>query len=149
MREGVAKASLEMTYAYTVNGSDYEGHRISYAGNKAGYDEIRAMLKHYRPESPVSVYHHPGDPSLALLDPSFNWRGLWPLFWGLGMVTAALVGMVRGWRLTSADWFDPPAPQGARGKMRFEDFLLGFLGLLTIAAIPFLWWALIKMYAGR
>lgn len=149
MREGVAKASLEMVYAYSVDGAAYEGNRISYAGNKADYQEIRAMLKRYREGTPVTVYHHPGNPTHAVLDPTFNWGGFKPLFYGLGMVAVAIMGLVRGWRLTSSNMFDAGETGKPRGKMSFEDYLLGTLGLLTIAGIPFLWWALIKMYAGH
>ena len=149
MREGVAKAGLEITYAYSVGAASYEGHRISYAGNKAGYEAIRTMLKQYRQGSTVTVYHHPGNPALAVLDPTFDWRALLPLFYGVGFVTVSTLGFFRRWRLTSANWFDGLHPEATAGRMRFEDFLLGFLGLLTILGIPFLWWALIKMYAGH
>ena len=150
MREGVAKASLEMTYAYRVDGVTYEGHRISFAGNKADYQAIRAMLKRYRPGTPVTIFHHPGKPARAVLDPTYSWRGFKPLLYGLVLLGVATMGLLRGWRLTSAHWFDDARiEKPASGRMSFEDILLGLLGLLTIAGIPFLWWALIKLYAGH
>jgi hypothetical protein len=150
MREGVAQASLAMTYAYRVNGVAYEGHRISYAGNKADYEAIRAMLKRYRQGTAVTIFHHPGNPAHAVLDPTYTWRGFKPLLYGLGSVGVAIMGILRGWRLTSAGWFNESrAKKASSGKMSFEDFLLGLLGFLTIVCIPFLWWALIKLYAGH
>jgi hypothetical protein len=149
MREGVAQASLAMTYAYRVDGVAYEGHRISYAGNKADYEEIRAMLKRYRQGTPVTIFHHPGSPAHAVLDPTYSWRGFKPLIYGFALMGVASMGILRGWRLTSANWFDDSAIDTPTGKMRFEDFILGLLGFMTIACIPFLWWALIKLYAGH
>jgi hypothetical protein len=148
LREGVAKARLEMTYAYTVAGTPYQGHRIRITGNKESYEAIRTMLKRYRRGGPVVVHHHPGNPARAVLDTSFSWGGLLPLLYGFGLVMLSVTGFLRRWRLTSAHWFDGPEPPASVGKMCFEDHLLGFLGLLTIVGIPFLWWALIKMYAG-
>lgn len=150
MREGAAQASLAMTYAYQVNGVAYEGHRISYVGNKADYQAIRVMLNRYRQGTAVTIFHHPGNPALAVLDPTYDWRGFKPLLYGLGLMGIAIMGILRGWRLTSADWFNEShSKKTASGKMSFEDFILGLLGLLTIACIPFLWWALIKLYAGH
>lgn len=145
MREGVAQANLAMTYAYQVDGIAYEGHRISYAGNKADYEAIRVMLKRYRPGTPVTVFHHPGNPVHAVLDPTYTWRGFKPLIYSLLLMAVSVLGVLRGWRLTTSNWCEEPST----GKMSFEDFILGLLGFLTIACIPFLWWALIKLYAGH
>ncbi|MDJ0781279.1 MAG: DUF3592 domain-containing protein [Desulfosarcinaceae bacterium] len=150
LREGVARASLELTYTYTVNGAAYAGHRIRYAGAATNDESIRAMRNTYRKGAAVTVYYHPDDPAHALLDPSFSWRGLAPLYHGMWVVGLAILGFVRRWRLTATDWFDAPAGHTANDrKMTFEDFLLGLMGLLTLLGIPFLWWALMKMYAGR
>lgn len=149
MREGVAQARLAMTYAYQVDGAAHEGHRISYAGNKADYEAIRAMLKRYRQGTPVTVFHHPGNPAHAVLDPTYSWKSFKPLFYGLALVGVSILGLLRGWRLTTANWGETSSTHKQTGKMSFEDFLLGLLGLLTIASLPFLWWALIKLYAGR
>lgn len=149
MREGVAQASLAMTYTYQVDGGAYQGHRISYAGNKADYEAIRAMLKRYRQGTPVTVYHHPGSPTHAVLDPTYSWRSFKSPFYGLALVVVSILGVVRGWRLTTANWGEKSSADKPAGKMSFEDFLLGLLGFLTIASLPFLWWALIKLYAGR
>lgn len=145
MREGSLKHQYDMMYRYTINGKNYQSGRITFAGNHAGED-IQAFLAKYRPGHKVEVRYYPKHPELAAIEAVVSWQGFKLAFFGLLLTGLGGTGFWRRWPLQSDYLFrehDPDEPLALKGV------LLGTLGMLSCLGIVWLWWELIKMYAGR
>ena len=149
---GILNYNLHIVYHYTVNGTRYEGKRVSFAG-KTGYigrtgDEkrVKRALQIYPQGAAVNVYHHPSDPGLAVLETGFSRREFKIVLLALGMVLLAFAGLWRRWSLQTDYLFRHPDPDA---PMTWQKFILGAMGLATCIGIAWVWWELIKKYAGR
>lgn len=80
----------ELTYAYTVMGTPYEGWRVAIGASK-GYSDRRqaeAFLERYPVGQPVTVYYDPGRPGSSALEPGTR-RGAYR-----GFVMAAVFALI-------------------------------------------------------
>jgi uncharacterized protein DUF3592 len=59
---------LELTYTYSVDGAEYQGHRISVAGGKIKESEALMLQAKYAPGSQHEVYYDPADPARCVLE---------------------------------------------------------------------------------
>lgn len=146
LREGLLKHQYDMLYRYTVNGKAYQSGRISFAGTLPGNHDIQGLLDAYRPGDKVEVRYHPKHPELAAIEADVSWRGGKLTLFGLVSAVLGGMGLWRRWPLQTDDLFrehDPEKP------LTFSRIVLGTLGMLTCLGIVWLWWELIKMYAGR
>ena len=66
-----------LSYAYTVDGRDYSGYRISFGGGSAS---------DYRQGQEVSVYYDPANIRESVLEPGFKRGNLFMLLVGLGLI---------------------------------------------------------------
>lgn len=65
-----APYSVGMTYRYTVNARQYEGHRLTNSDyTTSSYGEIAQQLAKYPVGATVTVYYSPDSPNDALLQP--------------------------------------------------------------------------------
>jgi hypothetical protein len=77
LKHRVAKAQLEIHYAYTVAGITYESDRFSLWRSiyqDPGY-VVRAFADRHRGGTPITVYYKPGNPKKAVLQTGPDWRG--------------------------------------------------------------------------
>lgn len=145
MREGSMKHHYDMIYQYTVSGKTYQSGCISFSGIHASED-IQTLLAKYRPGQNVEVRYHPKHPELAALEADIAWRGFRLALFGLLFTGLGVTGFWRRWPLQTNYLFreyDPEKPLTLHGAV------LGTLGMLSCLGIVWLWWELIKMYAGR
>ena len=91
----------KVEYQYTVEGTTYEGDRVSFAGRVSTNNEADALevIATYREGSKVAVYYDPADPEEAVLEPGLTGMVfLFPviggvfLVIGLGLLFALLMG---------------------------------------------------------
>ena len=146
MREGSLKYNFHIVYQYTVNGADFQNDRISFTGQGTDGRTVTETLRTYSKGRTMVVYHNPTNPALSVLETKAHWAGFKRLILGLVIVLLAVTGFWRRWPMQSDYLFrehDPDAP------MKVKEMLLGSLGLLVCLGIGWLWWELIKMYAGR
>ena len=62
---------VHIDYRYTVDGTDYRGHRGSFDERSREYEEAeaQAVAERYRASKQVTVHYEPGDPSNSVLRP--------------------------------------------------------------------------------
>ena len=84
---------LELTYTYSVEGTEYQGHRVSVAGGKFKESEAIALQNKYAPGSQHEVYYDPDDPSRCVLE---HLASPWDdrVFVCLGVVLPAALGLL-------------------------------------------------------
>ncbi|HZL90278.1 MAG TPA: DUF3592 domain-containing protein [Pirellulaceae bacterium] len=59
---------LELTYTYSVDGTEYQGHRVSVADSKIKESEALMLQSKYSPGSEHEVYYDPDDPTRCVLE---------------------------------------------------------------------------------
>lgn len=94
--------SIDVLYAYRVNGSEYRANRYDFmGGSSSGYAGKQAIIRHYPPGTQVICFVDPTDPTQAVLVRGFTplmLLGLLPLlFVGVGVL-----GLISLRRKTSA-----------------------------------------------
>lgn len=100
--EGAAQElALDVVYVYEVDGVVHEGRRASFADRAAPHDRrLRTLYSRLNfalvTGRAVEVAYDPRDPSVAVLDTGFEWRGV-ALDAGLG-IAGGLLGL---WLLLS------------------------------------------------
>lgn len=146
LREGGLKYQYQILYRYTVNGTTYQSKRLSFGGRKSDHSSGQLLLSTYPNGHLVSVHYNPTNPALAVLETGRSWRGFQQLVYGMVLACLGVAGFWRRWPMQSDYLFrerDPDQP------LTYLSAFLGTLGLLTCLGIAWIWWELIKMYAGR
>ena len=87
---------LNLRYAYTVNGKQYIGRRVS-IGPRLGPFEVTPMevVVNYRLRSTVTVYYHPENPNRSVLEPGVTPTIIFIAVIGPLMVIISLWGLRR------------------------------------------------------
>jgi len=92
---GGERYGLNVLYGYTVDGQDFEGRRLEFKRSLAQRDEQAALeaMTLLEVGAPVTVFHHPSYPELAVLAPGTD-----PSAWGgLGFAVLLLVVATIAW----------------------------------------------------
>lgn len=94
---GGERYGLSVLYGYTVDGQDFEGRRLEFVRSLSQRDEQAALewMTTFEVGSPVTVFHHPQRPQLAVLHPGVDssaWVGV-----GFGLLLLLLAGIA--WRV--------------------------------------------------
>ncbi|MGD1018365.1 MAG: DUF3592 domain-containing protein [Verrucomicrobiia bacterium] len=123
--KGGTTYSVDILYAYNVDGREYRSNRYDFmGGSSSGYNGKAKIVSRYRPGTTASCYVNPGDPDDAVLEREFTPQmliGLFPavfLFVGLGGLVWVFVGGGGGPKLADGRSGDPP-------WMRREDWARG------------------------
>ncbi len=146
IREGSLKYNYRIVYRYSVDGTAYENDRISFSGSVRANNQGQSIFRTYPKAKKVTVHHHPTDPDLSVLETARAWSGFKMLLLGILLAPLAVAGFWRRWPLQTDYLFrerNPDAP------LTRTQFILGTLGFLTCLGIAWIWWELIKQYAGR
>jgi hypothetical protein len=146
MREGALKFQLHLVYHYRVDGKAYESKRIAFGGQAKKLKEIRTLLTTYPKGRKVQVHYLPTHPKVATLETHVSWHGLKTLAGGLLLLCIGLVGIQRRWSLQTDYLFKDLDPDRHIPKWKIA---VGLVGLTACLGLFWLWWELIKMYAGR
>lgn len=86
--------SPHVNYRYSVDGREFEAHRISFRVSGSSQSEAQAVVDAYPVGTAVVVRHSPDDPSLACLEPGpGDWQWV-PV--AIGAVTV-LIGLGVAW----------------------------------------------------
>lgn len=90
--------SVDVLYAYRMNGRDYRANRYSFmGGSSSGYSGKQAIVSRYPPGAQVICYVDPADPTQAVLERGFTpimLLGLLPLLF----IAVGVFGLVSFWR---------------------------------------------------
>jgi hypothetical protein len=147
VREGGLKYRFRLAYRYTVDDAQYEGERISFAGPLQGGGDARVFLDAYPKGMQVKVHHHPTNHRLSVLDVAWSWpAAMTRPFLGVGMTFFSFLGWWRRWPLQTDYLF---RERDADDPTTWKQKMLGLLGMATCLGICWIWWELIKQYAGR
>ena len=146
MREGILKYKAHIVYHYDVDGTRYSGRRIAFSGAATHGWKAREVAAAYRVGDTVTVHYHPSKPGQSVLITGVTWQGFSTLLVGVVLTPLALAGLWRRWPLQTDYLFKPHDPDAPWTPARI---ILGGLGLLSCLAIAWIWWELIKTYAGR
>ena len=125
---------------------EYLSQRISFDGTAPGNPQARFLPKRYPVGAAVTVYYNHANPKLAVIDTHVSWRGFKPLAIGVALTLIGLTGFRRRWPLQTDYLFQERDPDEPLTKRKL---VLGAAGLLVCLGIVWIWWELIKMYAGR
>lgn len=88
--------STRLTYAFDVDGRSYQGHRITNADVPGqNYSEVREQTNRYAPGTQVTVFIHPVDPTLSVLEPGVTFGAVGPLI--IGAVLCFCMGATASW----------------------------------------------------
>ncbi len=146
-----SKYKLNLVYQYTVNGQRYEGNRVSFAGRTSYIGRTRTekgvhrVLKTYPEGTRVTVFYHPSRPGTSVLETTIPSSLVKSMLLGFIMAVLSFVGIWRRWSLQTSHLFQPYDPDK---PMTFNRLVLGALGVVVCLAIIWIWWELIKKYAG-
>ncbi len=146
MREGALKHKLDLVYHYHMDGRMYEGRRIAFVGQARTLKEINTLLSTYPKDRTVQVHYLPTNPTVATLETRISWQGSKPLAAGLLMLCLGLAGIRKRWSLQTDYLFKDVDPDQPVPKWKTA---VGVVGLTACLGLFWLWWELIKMYAGR
>lgn len=146
MREGALKFQLHLEYRYRVGGHAYEGKRISFGGPIQKQKDLKAILTTYPKGRKVRVHYLPSNPKVATLETQVSWQGAKFLGGGLLLFCMGLAGIRWRWSLQTDYLFEDRDPDQHIPEWKIAA---GFVGLLACLSIFWLWWELMKMYAGR
>lgn len=146
MREGALKFQLHLVYQYRVDGHAYEGKRIAFDGQTHKQKEIKALLTAYPKGRRVQVHYLPTNPKVATLETHVSWQRSKSLTGGLLLLCIGLAGIWRRWSLQTDYLFKDQDSDQHLPKWKIA---VGFVGLTVCLGLFWLWWELIKMYAGR
>lgn len=146
MREGSHKYRYHLMYTYTVQDQTYRNHRIAFDGTAPGDIQPRFLPQRYPVGHTVSVHYHPRHPELAVLETHMSLKGFKPLIIGMVMTFLGVGGLFWRWPLQTDYLFRERDPDEPLTK---SQIALGSLGMLCCLGIFWIWWELIKMYAGR
>ncbi len=147
----VNKYQLNLVYQYTVDGQRYEGSRVSFAGRTSYIGRTRTekgvhrVLKAYPKGTPVTVFYHPSRPGTSVLETGIPGSLIKNMLFGFMMAVVSFIGIWRRWSLQTSYLFQPYDPDK---PMTFNRLVLGALGVVVCLAIIWIWWELIKKYAG-
>ncbi len=151
MGRTVMKYELQLRYHYKVQGIRYESDRLTFAGSsdyvgRTGAEKrVQRALAAYPEGASVTVHYQPAGPGVAVLETDVPGRLYKLLLAGAALAILSIIGFRRRWTLQTdhlSKPFDPHAP------MTVKRFVLGAMGLATCVAIAWVWWELIKKYAG-
>jgi hypothetical protein len=81
---------LDITYEYTVNGTQYTGSRFNSRNNHFPAEALNTVQQQYQPGAACTVYYSPLVPSESVLDTGVTWHSWVKLALGV----AALAGAV-------------------------------------------------------
>lgn len=84
----------DLTFGYQVNGRDYTTGTIRF-GRALGSGDISkaaVLLLRYPPGAKVTVFHHPKDPSVAVVKPGVDSDVVWFLVAGLAFILLGVLG---------------------------------------------------------
>ena len=86
--------SPEVRYRYEVDGRVYESDRIYFSGIdlSSNHDYALDITARYAVGRDVEVYHHPGDPELAVLQPGIRRETVFTFVIGGAFAAFALLG---------------------------------------------------------
>lgn len=84
-RKGRARRH-RLIYSYIVNDHYYDGRRVTFMG-AVFRGNPQEMAQRYRSGDPVTVYYHPANPSVSVLE---------PVVWWLGFAVASIAAVVFG-----------------------------------------------------
>ncbi|MEJ2157426.1 MAG: DUF3592 domain-containing protein [Desulfobacteraceae bacterium] len=146
MREGALKFQLHLAYQYRVDGQTYSGKRICFGDPSGRREDINALLSTYPKGRKIQVYYFPNNPKVATLETDVSWKGSKFLIGGLLMIGIGLTGIRQRWSLQTDYLFKEQDPDQHVPKWKI---VAGSVGLLACLGLFWLWWELIKMYAGR
>lgn len=148
---GMTKYQLQLRYHYVVDGTRFTADRVSFAGG-TGYigrtgseRNAKQVRENYPKGTAVTVHHHPTKPGVAVLETDIPGRLIKILLLGLAMTLLSITGIWRRWSLQTDYLFKPYNPDA---PMTVNRFILGGLGLAVCLGIVWIWWELIKKYAG-
>lgn len=151
--KGGTTYSVDILYAYAVDGKDYRSNRYDFmGGSSSGYNGKDAIVKRYRPGTKATCFVDPHDPAQAVLQRNFTpgmLVGLIPLvflFIGVGGLVWVFVGGGRSPKVM-------PPSEGMAPWLRRADWAAGriiasakpamigvwvFAGVWNLIAAPFL-----------
>ena len=104
----------DIEYAYSVDGVEYHGKRISIGDIAAGSPEVEAALARYQPGSTGPVWYNPDNPGEAVLerDPPASPTVLYTV--AAGVLLAGFAVVIAFTRVAEIiDWLQPWFPPGA------------------------------------
>jgi hypothetical protein len=151
--KGGTTYSVDILYAYTVNGREYRSNRYNFlGGSSSGYGDKDAIVRRHRPSSGATCFVDPHDPTRAVLQRDFTTDmlvGLIPLvFFFIGVGGLAWIYSAGG----SSSKVLPPS-EGAAPWQRRADWAAGrvvasakpamiaawiFTGVWNLISLPFL-----------
>jgi hypothetical protein len=93
MDSSLVRYNPVVEYRYEVGGSEYRGHRISFAPTLTVSNADRALgaFHTYSPGRKVDVYYDPAHPDRSVLEPGMNWLLGGHLLAGLALLAFALL----------------------------------------------------------
>ncbi len=73
--------SVDVSYTYQVDGQSYQSDRLAFNGVRQynSKSKAQAALASYAAGSAVTVYYHPDDPSVSVLESGSSWQAYRPL----------------------------------------------------------------------
>lgn len=87
--DGKTMYSVDIAYAYEVDGRAFEGHRAYFGDSVRGSDPgpYRREIDRHPVGRTVHVHHDPTDPGESVLEPGVTWSVSFPYFLGIGLAT--------------------------------------------------------------
>jgi len=80
-------------YAYNVSGQEIQGTRRSFTEMRtSSARRAEQILARYPQDSSVTVYHHPDEPSLSVLEPGVKWWTYVLMIILLGLLVFGILG---------------------------------------------------------
>lgn len=80
-------------YAYNVSGQEIQGTRRSFTEMRtSSARRAEQILARYPQDSSVTVYHHPDEPSLSVLEPGVKWWTYVLMIIILGLLVFGILG---------------------------------------------------------
>ncbi len=97
--------SFTVHYMYRVDGHEYSSDRLRFSRAIAERDtaEIQAMLERFEPGRTVTVYHHPQQHDLSVLEPGVDRSGWLGMLLAILLLILAVVFWIVPTRIVSSD----------------------------------------------
>jgi len=129
-----------IVYRYSVDGTDYRGHRYRYDGHPSDEDSVNAIVEAHPGGSAIDVYYNPQDPNDAVLSATVDAEDVDHLFMFTPMILVFLWAFIRGIR--QLDSRESPVAGGVKiitemmvTRARLPRFLPVLIGLLAAAIL--------------